>query len=70
MVQLQLTLAQEPDGSLNILNLLSSAQPANPAVTGSPFALEIDSLHIRDGELTLQLLPSQVPRSSSVYRHT
>ena len=54
VVQLQLTLAQEPDGSLNVLNLLSSAQPANPAATGSSFALEIDSLHIRDGELMLQ----------------
>jgi autotransporter translocation and assembly factor TamB len=55
VVQLQLTLAQEPDGSLNILHLLSSAQPAKPAATGSSFALEIESLHIRDGELTLQL---------------
>ena len=35
VVQLQLTLAQEPDGSLNILHLLSSAQPAKPAATGS-----------------------------------
>src|SRR5262249_7712168 len=58
VVQLQLTLAQEPDGSLNILDLLSSAQPAQPAqptATGSSLALEIESLHIRDGELTLQL---------------
>jgi autotransporter translocation and assembly factor TamB len=55
VVQLQLTLAQEPDGSLNILDLLSSAQPAQPAATESSFALEIASLHIRDGELTLQL---------------
>ena len=67
VVQLQLTLAQEPDGSLNILNLLSSAQPAKPAATGSPFALEIDSLHIRDGELTLQLpaLPGAQKRAST-----
>src|SRR5215475_3766782 len=55
VVQLQLTLAQEPDGSLNILDLLSSAQPAQPAATESSFGLEIASLHIRDGELTLQL---------------
>jgi autotransporter translocation and assembly factor TamB len=55
IVQLQLTLAQEPDGSLNILDLLSSAQPATPAATGSSLALEIDNLYIRDGELTLQL---------------
>jgi translocation and assembly module TamB len=55
VVQLQLTLAQEPDGSLNILDLLSSAQPAQPAATESSFALNIESLHIRDGELTLQL---------------
>src|SRR5262245_5042101 len=55
VLQLQLTLAQEPDGSLNILNLLSSAQPAQPAATESSFALNIESLHIRDGELTLQL---------------
>src|SRR4029434_8223750 len=54
VVQLHLTLAQEPDGSLNILNLLSSAQPANPTATDSSLALEIDSLHIRDGELRLQ----------------
>jgi hypothetical protein len=55
VVQLQLTLAQEPDGSLNILHLLSSAQPATPAATGSSLALEVDNLYIRDGELTLQL---------------
>ena len=55
VVQLQLTLAQEPDGSLNILDLLSSAQPTQPAATESSLALEVDSLRIRDGELTLQL---------------
>ena len=55
VVQLQLTLAQEPDGSLNILDLLSSAQPTQPAATESSLALEVDSLLIRDGELTLQL---------------
>jgi len=55
VIQLKLTLAQEPDGSLNILDLLSSVQPAQPAATESSFALEIASLHIRDGELTLQL---------------
>src|SRR5438105_2912900 len=55
VVQLQLTLAQEPDGSLNILDLLSSAQPAAPAATESSFALEVESFVIRDGELTLQL---------------
>jgi translocation and assembly module TamB len=55
VVQLQLTLTQEPDGSLNILDLLSSAQPAKPAATESSFALDVDSLQIRDGELTLQL---------------
>ena len=54
VVQLQLTLAQEPDGSLNILHLLSSAQPASPAATESSFALEVENLYIRDGELTLQ----------------
>jgi uncharacterized protein involved in outer membrane biogenesis len=54
VVQLQLTLAQEPDGSLNILHLLSAAQPANPTATDSSFALEIDNLYIRDGELRLQ----------------
>lgn len=54
MVQLQLTLAQEPDGSLNILNLLSSVQPTNPTATAPSFALEIDNLYIRDGELRLQ----------------
>ena len=53
VVQLQLTLAQEPDGSLNILDLLSPAQPATPAAHGVLLALEVDSLHIRDGELTL-----------------
>ena len=59
-VRLQLTLAQEPDGSLNILSLLSPAPPENPAAPELPpasqglaFALAIDSLHIRDGELTL-----------------
>ena len=55
VIQLQLTLAQEPDGSLNILHLLSPVQPAKPAATGSSLALDIESLHIRDGELTLQL---------------
>jgi len=56
VVQLQLTLAQEPDGSLNILHLLASAQPTPPAAeTESSFALEVDNLYIRDGELTLQL---------------
>ena len=55
VVQLQLTLAQEPDGSLNILDLLSSAQPATPAATESSFALEVESFVIRDSELTLQL---------------
>ncbi|HEY7506686.1 MAG TPA: hypothetical protein VH621_03710, partial [Nitrososphaera sp.] len=55
VIQLQLTLSQEPDGSLNILHLLSSAQPAQPSATGSSFALDIESLHIRDSELTLQL---------------
>src|SRR5215510_5198546 len=33
VVQLQLILTQEPDGSLNILNLLSPAQPTPPATT-------------------------------------
>ena len=58
VVQLQLILAQEADGSLNILDLLSPAQPAIPATpdaTDSSLALEVESLHIRDGELTLQL---------------
>src|SRR5215813_8164365 len=55
VVQLQLTLAQEPDGSLNILHLLSPAQPATPTATESSLALDIESLYIRDGELTLQL---------------
>jgi translocation and assembly module TamB len=55
VVHLQLTVAQEPDGSLNVLDLLSSAQPAPPSATESSLALDIDSLVIRDGELTLQL---------------
>src|SRR5262245_57359926 len=55
VIQLQLTLAQEPDGSLNILHLLSSAQPAPPSATESSLALEVENLYIRDGELTLQL---------------
>ena len=55
VVQLQLILAQEPDGSLNILDLLSPAQPTTPTEPGSSFALEVKSLLIRDGELTLQL---------------
>ena len=55
VVGLQLTLAQEPDGSLNVLDLLSSAQPAKPAAAESSLALDVDSLYIRDGELTLQL---------------
>ena len=55
VVQLQLTLAQEPDGSLNILDLLSSVQPATPTATESSLALEVENLYIRDGELTLQL---------------
>ena len=55
VVQLQLTLTQEPDGSLNVLDLLSSVQPAEPAATESSFVMDIESLHIRDGELTLQL---------------
>ena len=60
VVRPQLTLAPEPDGSLNILSLLSPAPPDNPAAPELPpasqglaFALAIDSLHIRDGELTL-----------------
>jgi hypothetical protein len=54
IVQLQLTLAPEPDGSLNILSLLSPAEPAAPeAPGGGTFALEVESLHIRDGALTL-----------------
>src|SRR5262249_6851793 len=60
IVQLQATLAPEPDGSLNILSLLSPAQPAAPAPPPQPaasegrlLALEVDSMRLRDGELTL-----------------
>src|SRR5256712_2532438 len=54
IVRPQVTLVQEPDGSFNITNLLSPAQPTT-SEGGLPFALVIDSLHIRDGQLALRL---------------
>jgi uncharacterized protein involved in outer membrane biogenesis len=59
VVHLQLTLAPAPDGSLNILYLLSPAPPDNATAPetspdqGLALALDIDNLHIRDGDLTL-----------------
>ena len=60
IVQLQATLAPEPDGSLNLLALLGPAEPVAPGVPAEPvapteslLALEVDSLRLRDGELTL-----------------
>ena len=60
LVQLQLTLAPTPDGGLNILSLLSPATPGTldapeepPTSKEEAFALEVENLHIRDGELTL-----------------
>src|SRR6266581_2515427 len=54
IVQPQVTLVQEPDGSFNITNLLSPDQPTT-SEGGLPFALVIDNLHIRDGQLALRL---------------
>jgi len=68
VVQLQLTLAQEPDGSLNILDLLSSVQLPLP-LRRSLFALEVENLYIRDGELTCSSLPFQVSRARASTVH-
>jgi len=54
IVRPQVTLVQEPDGSFNITNLLSPDQPTT-SEGGLPFALVIDNLHIRDGQLALRL---------------
>src|SRR5262249_17793255 len=56
IVRPQVTLVQEPDGSFNITNLLSPVQPTSPETPSEmPFALVIDDLHIRDGQLALRL---------------
>ena len=59
VVHPQLTLEPAPEGSLNILYLLSPAPPEHAAAPETPpdkglaLALDIDNLHIRDGDLTL-----------------
>ncbi|MGE3541210.1 MAG: translocation/assembly module TamB domain-containing protein [Candidatus Tectimicrobiota bacterium] len=59
IVRPQLHIAQEPDGSLNLLTLLpaSSPPPQEPPASGSglPFAVHLETLRIRDGQLTLDL---------------
>jgi autotransporter translocation and assembly factor TamB len=58
IVRPQLTLAQEPDGSLNITRLLppSAEEPSKPEEGFSlPFAIVLEQLQIHDGQLTLQL---------------
>src|SRR5215471_11174153 len=59
IVQPQLTVVQEPDGSLNLTKLFpasSTAPPEKPAAGGGlPFALRIDTLRLRDGQVTLDL---------------
>src|SRR5262249_19582168 len=55
IVQPQLTLVQEPDGSLNLLNLLSSGQPSAPTEEGATLPIVIENLYIRDGHLRLHL---------------
>src|SRR5262249_19152504 len=61
IVQPQLTVVQDPDGSLNLTKLFpasSTAPTEKPAAGGGlPFALRIDTLRIRDGQLTLDLPP-------------
>src|SRR5262252_261181 len=52
IVRPQVTLIQEPDGSFNITNLLSPAQPST-AEGGLALALAIDNLQIRDGQVVL-----------------
>src|SRR5215831_10139750 len=59
IVQPQLTVVQEPDGSLNLTKLFpasSTAPSEKPAAGGGlPFALRVDTLRIRDGQVTLDL---------------
>jgi autotransporter translocation and assembly factor TamB len=63
IVRPQLTLAQDPDGQLTISKVFSSAateepdQPETPDTPagGLPFALEINNLSIRDGQMTVRL---------------
>src|SRR5262249_38733641 len=45
IVQPQLTLVQEPDGSLNLLNLLSSGQPSAPTEEGATLPIVIENLY-------------------------
>jgi autotransporter translocation and assembly factor TamB len=55
----RLTIIQEPDGVLNISRVFSPAQPRSPAKpassSGLPFGIEVEDLHLRDGEITLGL---------------
>lgn len=59
MVRPQVTLVQQPDGRLNLSTIVPpSATPApeQPAPSGGlPFALHLDALRIRDGQMTLDL---------------
>src|SRR5262249_50546416 len=59
VAQPALTLIQKPDGSLNLSNLFPVSNPAPPekpaAGGGLPFALRVDTLRIRDGQVTLDL---------------
>lgn len=53
IVRPQITLVQEPDGSLNIANLLPPSQPSS-SEAGQALALVIDDLRIRDGQLAVR----------------
>jgi autotransporter translocation and assembly factor TamB len=62
IVQPRLTVAEEPDGALNINRALSSAQPRKSDTPqepaggfGLPVAIVVEDLHLRDGEVALAL---------------
>jgi autotransporter translocation and assembly factor TamB len=56
IIRPQVTLVQEPDGSINLGHLFKDAAPQAdpPEAGGLPFALVLENVQLRDGQLTLQ----------------
>jgi autotransporter translocation and assembly factor TamB len=55
----RVTIMQEADGGLNISRVFAPAQPRSPAQpaasSGLPFAIVVEDVRLRDGEITLSL---------------
>ncbi|MBM3226931.1 MAG: hypothetical protein FJZ47_24455, partial [Candidatus Tectomicrobia bacterium] len=51
----QLHVAQAPDGTLNLLNLVPASDTPSTSGGGLPFAVHLETVHIAAGQVTLEL---------------